>query len=108
MKLLNKKTQKAIEKSVRKALRQHGPKLVAAIAGSLASTLATLAATESADKPGKSNLSDVVNRAKKAVKASGGDDTKGRGRQNSRESRGRADDMEDAQPTQHEAEPQPH
>lgn len=67
MKLVSKKTKKAIAKSVRKALKKHGPALAAAIVGSLASTVATLASTEAPRTRGKWNLKDVMDRATKAV-----------------------------------------
>lgn len=95
MKLVKKKTKKAIEKSVRKALKRHGPALVAAVTGSLASAIATLAKTESPDKPGKSNLTDIMDKAKHAVADT--DSTKQRSRPTRREARPQADDMEDAQ-----------
>jgi hypothetical protein len=78
MKLVGRKTKKAIEKSVRKAMKQHGPKIVAALAASLVSSIAALATTDSADKPGKSNLADIVDRAGDAV--SGKSLKQGRGR----------------------------
>jgi NH3-dependent NAD+ synthetase len=73
MKLVNRKTRKAIRKSVKKVVKKHGPKVVAGLAGGIASTLATLASTEAPDAKGKSNLrkaarkvSDALNtRAKK-------------------------------------------
>src|SRR4051812_38442949 len=46
MKLVKRKTRKAIEKAVRKALKKHGPALVAAVAGGIVSSLAALAGTE--------------------------------------------------------------
>ena len=67
MKLMSRKTKKAIEKTVRKALKKAGPALAAAIVSSLGSSLATLASTESPDKPGKSNLGEMATRARKAV-----------------------------------------
>ena len=67
MKLVNRKTKKAIEKSVRKAMMKHGPALVAGLASALASTIATLAKTEAPDARGKSNLADVVDQAKDSL-----------------------------------------
>jgi hypothetical protein len=70
MKLVNRKTKKAIEKSVRKAMKQHGPALIAGLVSGLASTIATLGSTEAPDKPGKSNLADVVDQAKASLTGS--------------------------------------
>jgi hypothetical protein len=67
MKLVNRKTRKAIEKSVRKAMKKHGPALVAALAGGIASSIATLAKTEAPDKHGKSNLANLVDGATASV-----------------------------------------
>lgn len=67
MKLVSRKTRKAINKSVRKAIVKNAPVLVAAVASGLASAIATLGRTESPDRPGKSNLADMVDRAKDAV-----------------------------------------
>ena len=105
MKLLSRKTKKAIEKSVRKALKKAGPALVAAVVSSLGSSLAALASTESAERPGKSNLTDVVDRARKAVK---GGDKKARSRKSRRESQPeRSTDTEDTRfrPNGEDAEP---
>ena len=60
MKLVNRKTKKAIEKSVRKAFKKHGPALIAGLVSSLAATVATLAKTEAPDGHGKSNLGDMA------------------------------------------------
>lgn len=49
MKLVNRKTRKAIRKSLKKVVKKHGPEIVAGLAGVIASTLATLAST---DAPG--------------------------------------------------------
>jgi hypothetical protein len=67
MKLVNRKTKKAIEKSVRKAMKKHGPALIAALAGGLASTIATLAKTEAPRGHGKSNLADMVEQTKDSL-----------------------------------------
>lgn len=61
MKLMNRKTRKAIRKSVKKVLKKHGPKIVAGLAASIASTLATLASTDAPGTKGKqSNLRKAV------------------------------------------------
>ena len=67
MKLVNRKTQKAIEKSVRKAMRRHGPAMIAGLASGLASTIATLAGTEAPHGHGKSNLAEMVGKAKDSL-----------------------------------------
>jgi hypothetical protein len=67
MKLVNRKTRKAIEKGVRKAFKKHGPALMASLVSSLASTTATLAATAAPGKQRKSNLADIVERAGESV-----------------------------------------
>jgi hypothetical protein len=60
MKLVNRKTQKAIQKSVKKVIKKHGPKIAAGLVGSVASALTTLASTEAARSRGKrSNLADL-------------------------------------------------
>jgi hypothetical protein len=71
MKLVNRKTRKAIEKTVRKALKRQGPALVAAVASGLASSLATLAKTEAPGKDGKSNLANIAERVAEAMKPNG-------------------------------------
>ena len=64
MKLMNRKTRKAIRKSVQKVIRQHGPEIIAGIAAAVASAVATLASTEAAGTDGKKSnlckLSDKV------------------------------------------------
>ena len=49
MKLMKRKTRKAIEKNLRKALKNHGPAIAAGLIGGIASTLAAFAADD--DKP---------------------------------------------------------
>jgi hypothetical protein len=66
MKLVNRKTRKAIKKSVRKAMKKHGATLMAGLASGLASTLATLAKTEAPGKHGKSNLAHAAERLEEA------------------------------------------
>jgi len=67
MKLVNRKTKRAIEKSVRKAMKKHGPMLLAGLASGLASTIATLARTEAPDGHGKSNLAKMAEQAKDSL-----------------------------------------
>ena len=67
MKLVNRKTKKAIEKSVRKAMKKHGPMLLAGLASGLASTIATLARTEAPDGHGQSNLGKMAQQAKDSL-----------------------------------------
>jgi len=60
MKILNRKTRKAIRKSVAKVLKKHGPQIAAGLAGGISSTLATLASTDEAGSRGaKSNLAKL-------------------------------------------------
>ena len=59
MKLVSKKTRKAIRKSVSKVIRKQGPAIAAGLVGSIASTLATLANTEAPESKGKSNLAKL-------------------------------------------------
>jgi hypothetical protein len=73
MKLVSRKTRKAIDKTVRKAMKKHGPALVAAAASGLVSVIATLAKTEAPGKRGTSNLADLVEGASAAVTGTGKD-----------------------------------
>jgi hypothetical protein len=59
MKLVSRKTRKAIRKSVSKVIRKQGPVIAAGLVGSIASTLATLAKTEAPESRGKSNLAKL-------------------------------------------------
>jgi hypothetical protein len=57
MKLVKRKTRKALRKSVNKVIKKHGGKIAAGLAGGIASTLATLASTDAPGTMGtKSNL----------------------------------------------------
>lgn len=47
MKLVGRKTRRAIEKSVAKVIKKHGPMIATGIAASLASSLATLLSSDS-------------------------------------------------------------
>jgi hypothetical protein len=67
MKLVNKKTRKAINKAVSKAMKKHGQTLLAGLLGGLASTLATLAKTDAPGTGGKSNLSLLAENIKEAL-----------------------------------------
>ena len=61
MKLVNRKTRKAIRKSLKKVVKKHGPEIVAGLAGAIASTLATLASTNAPGTKGRqSNLRKAV------------------------------------------------
>ncbi len=72
MKLMNRKTRKAIRKTVNKVIRKQGSKIAAGLAGGLASTLATLASTESPHGKGKkSNLAELSERISDAVAGKG-------------------------------------
>jgi hypothetical protein len=77
MKIVNRKTRKAIRKSVNKVLKKHGPKFAAGLAGSIASALATLASTQAPGGKGtKSNLAAMSERVTDAM--TGESHTKGR------------------------------
>lgn len=67
MKLVNKKTRKAINKAVKKAIKKHGQTLAAGLLGGLASTIATLAKTDAPDRSGKSNLGLLAENIKEAL-----------------------------------------
>ena len=57
MKLVKRKTRKAIRKGVNRLITKHGGEIAAGLAGSIASTLATLASTNAPGTKGpKSNL----------------------------------------------------
>jgi hypothetical protein len=56
MKLVGRKTRKAIRKSVKKIVKKHGGKIATGLASGVASSLATLAKTEAPGTGGKSNL----------------------------------------------------
>ena len=63
MKLITRKTRKAIRKNLKKAINKHGPAIAAGLVGGLASTLATLASNDELVNDGKSRvgkLSDKV------------------------------------------------
>jgi hypothetical protein len=59
MKIVNRKTRKAIRKSVKKVVKKHGAKVAAGLVGGIASTLATLASTEAPGKGKQTNLAKV-------------------------------------------------
>lgn len=68
MKIVNRKTRKAIRKSVGKVIKKHGPEMAAGLAGGIASTLATLAGTEAPGTKGrKSNLAALSKKVSKKV-----------------------------------------
>ena len=106
MKLVSRKTRKAINKSLRKAIRKNAPMLVAALASGVASALATLGRTESPDTPGKSNLSDMVDRARETLVADGPRAPRGRDPRRAG-SRDTADDQEGARPGSRRGEAHP-
>jgi hypothetical protein len=67
VKIINKKTRRALEKSLRKAIKKHAPAIAAGLASGLASSLATLASTETPDGRGQSNLGKIVEKVQAAV-----------------------------------------
>jgi hypothetical protein len=75
MKLVDRKTKKAIRKSLAKVIKKQGPKIVASLASALASSLATLASTDAPGTHGKkSNLAKLLPKA--ADMLTGGDGEK--------------------------------
>jgi hypothetical protein len=67
MKLVPRKTRKAIRKSVRKIIKQHGPELAAAMAGgALGEKVSELLATDDRQKSPKQSGSSVKTGKKKA------------------------------------------
>jgi len=57
VKLVSRKTRKAIRKTVRKAISKHGPEIAAGLVGGVASAIAALASTDAPGTSGrKSNL----------------------------------------------------
>jgi len=61
MKILNRKTRRAIRKSVGKVVKKHGPQILAGLAGGISSTLATLASTDASTRE-RSPLSKLSQR----------------------------------------------
>ncbi len=53
MKLIKRKTRKAIEKSLSKAIRKHGPKIATGLAAGLASSIATYVSNDQSGSGGK-------------------------------------------------------
>lgn len=84
MTLMNRKTRKAIRRSVRKVIRKHGPEIIAGLAGAMASAVATLASTEAAGTGGKrSNLGKLSDKVAGALSLA--NDKGGRGGKRRRE-----------------------
>jgi len=68
MKPVNRKTRKAIDKSVRRAMKEHGPALVASLASALASSMATSSAAKAPGKRGTSKPAGIVEHDEEPVK----------------------------------------
>ena len=67
MKLINRKTRKAIRKNMKKAINKHGPAIAAGLIGGIASSLATLASTdEPVSSDGKSRLNQFAEKVQSA------------------------------------------
>ena len=64
MKLMNRKTRKAIRKHVRKAISKHGPAIAAGLVGGIASTLAAMASTDDSDNNGHSRLGKLSDKVR--------------------------------------------
>ena len=56
MKLVTRKTKKAVRKSVKKLIKKHGADVAAGLVGTAASALATLAGTEAPRARGKKSI----------------------------------------------------
>ena len=68
MKIVSKKTRKALRRSVKKVVKKHGPKIASGLAAGVASSLATLASTTAAGTKGKkSNLTKVSRKVTRQV-----------------------------------------
>jgi hypothetical protein len=68
VKLMNRRTRKAIRKSLRKVIRKHGPEIITGLAAAAASAIATLASTEAAGADGrKSNLGKLSDKVAGAL-----------------------------------------
>ena len=67
MKIMKKKTRRAINKTMRKMINRHGREIAAGLVGSIASALATLAATEAPNADGRSNLTKMSKKISKTV-----------------------------------------
>jgi hypothetical protein len=65
MKLLKRKTRKAIKKQFKKAINKHGPEIAAGLIGGLASTLMTLANTDE-DGSGKTKVGKLAKKVEGA------------------------------------------
>ena len=78
MKLVNRKTRKVIQKSIRKAMKKHGRVLMASLASALASSVATLANTDAPAKHGRSNLGNILEQTKKSLSQNGGKKSRAR------------------------------
>jgi hypothetical protein len=73
MKIVNRKTRKAIRGSVKKVVKKHGAKIAAGLAGGIASTLATLASTEApGTKRKQTNLGKASKKVADMISAGGG------------------------------------
>jgi hypothetical protein len=68
LKLMNRRTRKAIRKSLRKVIRKHGPEIITGLAAAAASAIATLASTDAAATEGrKSNLGKLSDKVAGAL-----------------------------------------
>jgi hypothetical protein len=67
MKIMKKKTRRAINKTMRKMIKRHGREIAAGLVGSIASALATLAATEAPGADGRSNLTKMSKKISKTI-----------------------------------------
>jgi type VI protein secretion system component VasK len=67
MKLMNRKTRKAIRKDLKKAINKHGPAIAAGLVGGIASTLATLANNDELGNDAKSKVSKLSEKVRRVV-----------------------------------------
>jgi len=105
MKILTRKTRKAIRKSVGKVVKKHGPEILAGLAGGISSTLATLASTDG-DTNGQSRLTNLSKKVSTLWAGENGrkserqyESTSGTGKKKGKSSTKRGDRMAHSEPT---------
>jgi hypothetical protein len=92
VKLMNRRTRKAIRKSLRKVMRKHGPEIITGLAAAAASAIATLASTDAAETEGrKSNLGRLSDKVAGALSLAN-DKGKGGGKRRREDGLARPDD----------------
>jgi hypothetical protein len=76
VKLITRKTQKAIRKNLKRAIKQHGPAIAAGLVGGIASTLATLSSNDEFVGDAKARLNKLSDKVQAIT--NGRDSRKGR------------------------------